>query len=796
MRQQAAFGLLGLIVSHVACGQTANTGSPQPAPPATSQDQAAAATAAETTPAPTILPQVNVIGATPLLGSGVDRFKVPAQNQVFTSPDISLTGPPNALQTLQDQAEGVHLDNAAGNPFQPTVSYHGFGASPLQGTEQGIAVYLNGARFNDPFGDTVNWDLIPSIAIDQMNLESANPVFGLNALGGSLSVQLKNGFTYHGGEFDVFGGSFGQVAGEFQYGRQSGNTAAYVAATGLHENGWRDEQQSGLKQFYGDLGWRSDRAELHVNVDLAQTTLNGPGTVPVELLQADPGAQFTGPNVISNNYGRFAFNGNVDISDTTSVQVVAYYDNLLQRVLNGNGSPISPCGGGTPFLCESPDVVATGRDGSPIPAFLGEDGVYGSLAAQTTNTNGYGVSAQVTNTNPVFGRPNQLVAGFSFDGANTTFSANTAVTGFDIPSRNVLPPEVIIDLADGSIAPVRAGITNAYYGTYITDTFDLTDRLSATLSGRFNNEQIDINDMEGGALTGNHVYSHFNPGVELTYKLRPAVGIYAGYSVSNRAPTPAELTCANPTAPCSLANFFVSDPDLKQPVAHSIEFGVRGQLAPYSDAKLNWNVGAYRTNLDDDIIFAQSVILGTGFFQNVGATQRQGVDVGARLTSERWVVWANYSYIDATFQSGFIESSPNNPAADANGNITVQPGDRLPGIPANVLKLGVQCKVTDKWTVGVTGIAASGQYLFGDEANLTKKLPGYFLLNLNTSYQVTPRIQLFALLRNALDATYYTLGTFSPTTSVPIVQAPNATNTRSYNIAAPIAAYGGLKVTF
>jgi hypothetical protein len=225
----------------------------------------------------------------------------------MTGKDVTLEGPPSLSRALQTEAQGVHVLSA--NPFQPNVFYHGFQASPLQGVSQGLAVYVNGVRFNDPFGDTVNWDLIPDIAIDRINLVGANPVFGLNALGGALSVQLKNGFTYQGGELDAYGGSFGQIGGDFQYGKQSGDTAFYVATSGLHENGWRDFQSSGLKQFYGDIGWHGDRAELHINLDLAQTTLNGPGTVPVELA-VDRRAQFTGPNSINNKHARIALSGN------------------------------------------------------------------------------------------------------------------------------------------------------------------------------------------------------------------------------------------------------------------------------------------------------------------------------------------------------------------------------------------------------------------------------------------------------------------------------------------------------
>ncbi|MBV8615315.1 MAG: TonB-dependent receptor, partial [Acetobacteraceae bacterium] len=505
MKRAAAFGLSALLLPQPLLGQA----TPQDTASQSSRDQPAAPTASGTAGASateTTLPQVNVVGAAPLLGSGVDRSKVPAQNQVFTSQDLSLTGPSNLTGTLQEQAQGVYLGNQEGNPFQPSVFYHGFVATPIQGNPSGIAVYVNGARFNNAFGDTVNWDLIPDIAIDRINLEGANPVFGLNALGGALSVDLKNGFTYHGGELDVFGGSFGQVAGQFQYGQQSGNTAAYVAASGLHENGWRDYQQSGLKQFYGDLGWRSDRAELHVNIDLAQTSLNGPGSVPVELLNVDRRAQFTGPNSIDNNYVRLNINGNVAVSDTTSVQYVAYYDNLWTRVLNGNPSPLEACENGSPFLCEqNTAVVATTLGGTPIPLFLGRNGVYGSVAEQTTNSNGYGASVQVSNRSPVFGRPNQLVVGLSFDGADTTFSANTLLSGFDVPSRNAIPPFFTIDQADASIAPVRAGITNAYYGAYFTDTLDVTPRLSANVAGRFNAAEINIKDLTGpSSLTGNH----------------------------------------------------------------------------------------------------------------------------------------------------------------------------------------------------------------------------------------------------------------------------------------------------
>ena len=384
----------------------------------------------------------------------------------------------------------------------------------------------------------------------------------------------------------------------------------------------------------------------------------------------------------------------------------------------------------------------TTRGGVGIPDYL-NGGPYNQLDRQTTVTNGYGAGAQVTDTGIVFGFNNQFVAGVSFDGALTTFTGGSSVGGSSALTRDFIGPGIVIDQADGSIAPVRVNITNASYGVFVADTLDLTSRLSVTASGRFNVAQIDLSDQLGTALNGNHSYERFNPAIGLAYKITPWLTAYAGYSEANRAPTSAELSCASAAAPCSLANFFVGDPNLKQVVAHTVEVGLRGSVKPFADAVLSYNAGLFHSDLDDDIQFVNSTILGRAFFQNVGATQRQGVDAGVKLTTPRWQVSVGYAYTDATFRTGFVEASGSNPAADANGNITIRPGDRLPGIPTQQLKLGFSYNVTDAWKVGATAVGASSSYLFGDEANLTARLPGYFVVNLSTSYQLTDHIQIF-----------------------------------------------------
>src|ERR1019366_7940437 len=363
-----------------------------------------------------------------LLGSGVDRGKVPAATHVLSGNDISRTGMPGLVGALDEHVAGVALDDASGNLFQPALLYRGFTASPLDGTAQGLAVYVNGARFNLPFGDTVNWDLIPGRAIDTANLEGANPVFGLNALGGSLSVQLKNGFTYHGGELVLTGGSYGRAQAAFQYGRQSGDFAAYVAGGILHEGGWRHSQFTDLHQLFGDAGWRGDRGEVHVNILAARNGLSGPGTIPVQLLDVERSAQFTVPDAAQNTFARLGVTGTYDITDTTSLQAVVYYTSFQQKGVNSNTPGFQVCGA---YLCDDSGNFLTDSQGRPIAEFR-NGGAYGELSNLTVTTNGYGAAVQASNNDALFGLPNHFVTGVSFDGGVTMFTASTLAGGLTL----------------------------------------------------------------------------------------------------------------------------------------------------------------------------------------------------------------------------------------------------------------------------------------------------------------------------------------------------------------------------
>jgi iron complex outermembrane receptor protein len=750
------------------------------------------ASAAQAQPMPQ-MPPVEVIAASPLVGTGIDRDLVPAQTHTLDDKALGSQGMPDLSGTLERRIGGVTLDSASGNPFQPTLFYHGYAASPLQGTPQGLAVYVNGMRFNQPFGDTVYWDLLPDIAIDRLDVVGANPLFGLNALGGAINVRLKDGFRYQGGEAAIAAGSFGHLQGEFQYGKHFGSVAAYVAGSALHENGWRDLQSSDLQTLYADLGWQGAGRELHVSVSAAHSWLNGPGTVPVELLAVAPTAQFTAPNAIENNYGAVNLSANIDVGRDTSVQALAYYRYFRQAVTNGNAPNDRPCGDGSGLLCFD-GRRSTTVGGGTIGDFL-NGGQYGQLDTQSTLTHSYGLAGQVTTAMQLFGRDSHLLVGVAFDGSSTRFQGVSTIGGLAGPDRSFFGAGLVID-EPGTNSPVNVAVSNNILGLYASNVLQLTPQLALTLAGRLNLAFIGLHDLNGGDLEGAHAYAHFNPAAGLTYKAAPWLTLYGSYAVANRVPTPAELSCAGPQNACSLANFFVGDPDLRQVVAQTFEAGLRGTLRPSMEATLKYKVGLYRSDLDDDIAFINSAAQGRAFFANIGRTRRQGIDAELELQTPRWSIFVAYALIDATYQTSFVEGAGNNPAADASGNITVNAGNRLPGIPAHQLKLGGAYRLTDKWTLGASALAASGIYLVGDEANLTPPLPGYFRLDLNTSYQLAPNLQLFAWARNVTNAAYSTYGAFSPTAAVAIAQAPGATQTRSYSNAAPLAVYAGFRVLF
>ncbi len=697
---------------------------------------------------------------------GIPRDKVPSNTQVLTSTDFSHTRSSNILDALFQYLPGASLSDQSGNAFQRNLDYRGFTASPVPGTPQGLAVYQNGVRINESFGDVVNWDFIPETAINRAVMVPNNPVYGLNALGGALSLEMKNGFTYQDHEAEATVGSYGRWQGAAQVGFQGGPLAGYIAADATNDHGWRDfSSSSQLRRMYVDLGTRTDQAEFHVAFTGADNYLGAVAATPVELLNQKWSSVYTWPQTTHLQLAFLNSSLSYQLSDTLSFQGNAYYRGFWQSHVDGNGTDGQPCDPGGPLpgqLCTGDGVTPINQN-MPVPDLLSPNAFLGEIDHNTTATGSFGGSAQATSTSKVLDHDNHFVAGISLDHGRTQFTATSELGTID-QNLFVTGTGVFIDQPADDITPVSLLATNTYTGIYATDTLDLTTKLSLTTGARLNIAEIDLADQTGSdpLLTSNNHFQRINPVVGVTYKITPILTGYAGYSEANRAPTPLELGCSDPAHPCMIDNFLISDPPLKQVVSHTIEAGLRGNIpvgAP--KGQLTWSLGVFHTQTDDDIInVASTVVPMFGYFQNAAKTLRQGVEARVAYKTDRWNAYANYTFVDATYQSALTLSSPDNPAADANGNIFVTPGDHIPAIPANRFKAGAEYNVTDAWKLGADLNVTGSQYLIHDDANQNPQVPAYWVVNLHSSYQVNNNVEVFGLVNNLFNQHYYAAGTF------------------------------------
>jgi iron complex outermembrane receptor protein len=733
---------------------------------------------------------------------GVDRDKVPANVQTLAAPDFDHAVAPDLLQAMARGLPGVALGDQTGNQFQLGINYRGFASSPVLGTPQGLAVYQNGVRINEVFGDIVNWDFIPEKAINQLTLVPSNPVYGLNALGGALSLEMKNGFTYQGVEGEVNGGSYGRIGTSVQAGGQNGNSSGYITADAIDDAGWRQDSPSRLRRVYADLGTRGDnQTEFHVTFTGADNTFGAAAATPIQMLSQNWASVYTIPQTTENQLAFLTGSGSWKPTDTLTFQANLYYRGFWQSHVDGNGTDATTCQPPFPstLLCfpnldgSLSPLMTTG--GQTVSAGIFGGSVLGEIDRTWTSTNSFGGSVQGASSEKVFGHDNNFVLGMSLDRGLVQFTTTSELGTINANQFPVVAGSgLYIDQPSGDVAPVRLGSDTLYTGFYATDTFNVTPRLAVTAGGRFNIAQIGLADEIGNdpGLNGNHVYSRFNPTLGTSYKVTPNVTVYGSYAEANRAPTPLELGCADPMRPCLIDNALVGDPNLNQVVSHTFEGGVRGHF-DLAKGLFNWSVGAYHALNVNDILAVASPIPGHEFFQNGGNTLRQGIEADVSYKQDRWTAYANFTSVDATFRNALTLSSPNNPFVDANGNIFVVPGDHLTGIPSYRFKAGAEYQITDPWKFGADLNVIGTQWLVGDEANQNPKLPAYWTVNLHSSYRLSKNVELFGLVRNLFDQHYYVYGTFFETDSFPYL---NLTDPRTFVPGMPLAAYAGLRGTF
>jgi len=726
---------------------------------------------------PVALPDIEVRGTTPLMSSPVAREHIPANVQTITGEQITRRGALNLTDTLSRSLGGVNLNHVQNNPFQPDVSYRGFTSSFLIGTPPGLSVFVDGVRINEPLADQVNWDLIPTDAIDRLELiPGSNPVYGRNTLGGTIVMQTKRGFTHPGTTAEVWGGSFARYRTLLQHGGSRGKFDYFVSGNLFLEDGFRDFSKSHVGHLFGKVGYRGTHDDLSLSLTHVNNKLTGNGPLPESRLKRDRSEVFTHPDIFKPD--------------------LWFLNSQYQRDL-GRGFSLSA------------NLYGRLLDVDQFNVDVEED------VDARTNQKGWGGALQLAYQGTVWERPVSITIGGDYSGARLDHLIGERGEDDDDGDDNgddngdhddddngdddleddlALLQALVEDEADEFEVETSVKTETHSGGPFFTISAEPIDKLTVTVSGRYEVtylriqdrlaglEDDDDDDGAGTDASGNHTFDRFNPAVGATYTFTEHLSLYAGYSESYRAPTAIELTCANPEAPCPVPTAIVDDPPLNAVKGKTWETGVRWALPPYVDATLAF----FRTDLKDDILFRnepESRVL--GFFQNVDATRRQGIELLLRGVWS-WGNWfLNYTVTDATFNDE-IELFT---FANEERIALVREGDRLPLVPPHRVNGGIEFFIGSQLRLSLDGAYVDGQRLRGDEANQRSRLDPYFVANVALEYRYKA-FDIFLRLENIFDEEYESYGAYFENavddTGVERFMGPGQ----------PFGAFGGVRVKF
>jgi len=748
--------------------------------------------------------RIDVVGRTPLAGTDVATDQIAGAVQTATAADLENSGALDLADMMNRRLNGVYLNEMQANPFQPDVNFRGYTASPLLGTPEGISVYVDGVRQNQPFGDVVSWDLIPKNAISEVALmPGSDPLFGLNTLGGALSVQTKSGVTSPGIEASFLWGASGRKQEQASYGGgKSTGFNWFVAGNIFHESGWRFDSPSDVKQAFVRLGWRTAKTDISVTGMYADNTLIGNGLQDYRLLDRDYSSVYSIPDSTVNRSPAINLLVRHDFSSTLAVSGNAFYRHIRTNGIDANLNTDSfDESVYQPNASEQAILTAAGYTGfptsganasnTPFPKWRCiaealvdgdvDDRCNGVNIYSTEFQNEYGFSGQTTWTRPTAIGKNRFTAGAAIDRGSVTYIQNTQY-GY-LNSNYTITSVPAWQDGSASVNPVDSQVNlhglTPNWSLYFTDTLTIVKNVNLTVSGRYNrltvNNSDRINPVAGpGSLDGDYVFQRFNPAVGLTWSPIPTLNAYASYTQASRAPTAIELGCADPANPCALPNALASDPPLSHVVTGTWEAGLRGKPELPFAKNISWNAGAFRADNRNDILFVSSVELGTGYFQNFARTRREGfdADLDGRIGHVTWGL--DYTYLLATYQSdAVVDGSANNTSDSAlsgapglDGNIYIHPGNRIPLIPKNTGKAYLDYQITKKLAVDLDEVIISSSYARGNENNAYQAdgvyylgpgvSPGYAVTNFRAHYDLLKHVQLAVQIDNLFNKHYYT----------------------------------------
>lgn len=772
------------------------------------------------------LKKVEVYGNTPLKGIGLPLHKVPANIQMASPEQINNQTGVSIADYMNNNMQGVTVTELGGNPWQPEINFRGYSSSPLLGNPQGLSTYIDGVRVNEPFGDITSWDKIPSFAIGDMQVvPGSNPLYGLNTLGGAIAIQTKSGRVHQGAALEYEAGSWGRQRALAEFGGVSkdGSVDYIIGYQHTTEDGWRKYSPSHVNQLFAKTGWQNETTKLDLTYIGSNNNLIGNGLTPEFLLSGDRDQIHTRPDKTGNYSHMLALNGSHWFNDNTMFSGNIYYKKSNRRTLNGDGYEAQ-------FEDDYPNYPG-------ITCDLGEEcELIGSVLNRThTRQDTYGATGQFTFNQDLFGKENQFIVGMGYDYSLIRFKQSEQVNISDL--SEAIDDNIIGGFPgsgtvfDGTRAPVltgdgalgqrqTTGLTGKQYTVrlFATDTLSLNDKWHLNLGASWNFTRIDNVDTLRGdpsptntaSLTAKDSYTRLNPTIGLTHTPTENLTFYTSYSESSRAPTAIEVGCSNPLNPCLLPAALADDPPLNQVVAKTYEFGGRGKLTE----NINWNAGIYHATNHDDIQFtAANAQNGAGYFKNVGRTQRKGLDLGLNGAVDKFKWSASYSYVNATYDSDVEFANSSNSSADVNGVFTAKRGDRLPVIPEHQIKLRGQYAVTPDWTIGANVVGYSSQYVLGNENNNHRantaacnngddcatgkgKLSSYFVVNLDTQYNIGNGWRAFAKATNIFDRDYNLAGRLAESLFDANAQFGTESKVLAVLPGAPRAAWVGLRYEF
>lgn len=695
------------------------------------------------------LSSVEVVGTSPLPGIGIEKDKLPYDVQTVTDEQLYQSQTLNLTDYMSRNLLGVNINEVQGSPFQADITYRGFRLSGILGSSQGLSVYLDGVRVNEPFGDVVNWDMIPEAAIGNVTLvPGSNPIYGLNTLGGALAFTTKSGLTAPGGEIKLQAGSFGRVRTDLSYGSKGEDGYhSFVAATGFREDGWRDYSEGSVGNVFAKIGRVQNDSNWDLSLLVGRSTLRGNGLLPDRSYGEDgddpaaPGMYqtnrrwvYTHTDLTKNQLEMLTFNFQRMLDSTTELSSLAYVRRSKRQTTSGDAEreEVSP---------------------ATTPATFEDEAV---LNYTNTTQTSYGASVNLTRQL----EKHHLTTGASFDASRSTYGSTQRAECELDAARSV---NNVCGDPELSTSGVRG--RSYAFGLYASDTWNLREHTFLTAAARFNHANVsntitayDDNGVGTVKPRESFNYNSLNPSLGLSHRLSGAVTVFGNVGQSNRVPTVIELGCADPAEPCRLPTGLQADPYLKQVIARTIDTGVRWQLS--SETILSASV--YRSENRDDILFRAVNNQGLGYFSNFSKTRRQGVDMSATTALGPVSLRASYSYLDATYQaSGTLFGGER--------DITVVPGTKIAGLPEHTLRLNADWRVDPKLIVGGTLLTTSSLVTQGNEDGLigpdnaettqvNARVKGYTLLHLHANYEARKGLDYFARVNNVFDSRFETYG--------------------------------------